>query len=67
MNRMNSIEKVELEMALSAVRQLAENEASSRVLLEWKPGEHPTVTFVPIIAVEFISVNFTVQDEVENG
>lgn len=64
---LNDIEKVELEMALNAVRMLAEYKAVTRISFEWKPGEHPTVTFVPVSVLDYISVEFTILNEAENG
>src|SRR5271154_2351353 len=63
--QMTDIQKAELELAFQAVRTLAEYDAAGRVTLEWKPGESPTVQFVPSLAIEYVSVNFTVKDEEE--
>jgi hypothetical protein len=60
---MNDVEHMELEMAFAAVRTLVEYDGASRVTLEWKPGESPSVTFVPSASIEYVSANFTVVDE----
>lgn len=57
---MTDLQKVELDVALDAVRLLADSARS--ITLEWKLDESPAITFVPNAGIEYISVNFTVQD-----
>src|SRR5271156_4805153 len=61
--QMNDVARWELELAFAAVRKLVEYDGASRVTLEWKPGESPSVTFVPSAAIEYVSVEFLVKDE----
>jgi len=64
---LSNIEKIELELALNAMRVLIEQGAASRLSFEWKQDEHPTLTYTSTVPLEYISVEFTVQDEVKNG
>ena len=64
---LNDVEKFELETALRMVRLLAECDEAEHISFEWRPGGHPTVTYAPTAALEYISVSFTVQDEAKNG
>ena len=59
------IELIELEIALQQFRLLAEDNRAKAVKLEWELGKHPTLTFTPVLALEYISVSFTVGETPE--
>ena len=60
---LTSIEKIEFDTALKMVRMLVEQDAATDVLFEWKLGEHPSVTFTPVVPLEYVSAEFTVDKE----
>ena len=59
---MNDVEHMELELAFAAVRTLVEFNGASSVTLEWRPGQSPSVTFVPSLGIEYVEASFIVKD-----
>lgn len=63
---LSAIDKLELETALNAIRALIENSAASKISFEWQEGGHPQLTYTSTVPLEYVSVEFTVQDEPKN-
>jgi len=59
---MTLVERLELQMAVNAVNLMIAYDAATRIKLDWAEGEHPTIVYTPRIALEYVSVSFTVHD-----
>jgi len=60
---MTPLEKAEMLVALRMIESIVENDAAVAISFTWRDGHRPEIVYTPNASLEYVSVSFSVQTD----